>query len=764
MRTLRDLPIKQKLIAITMVTVAASLLLAGIGIVMSDYVLFRSGMKSDIAALANIVGNNSTAALQFDVPQNAKFTLATLKARPHIVAACIYKEDGSMFAQYSRSGKSDECNSPPEIEDIQFAGGELIASQPIMLENRRVGRLVLHSDLGEAAARTRLDIEIVLVLLLASSLIALLLSSRLREIIATPIEHLSAAAASVTKTGDYGVRVKKYSRDELGVLVDSFNEMLERVESRDLEVENARNSLETTLTSIGDAVISTDIEGLIVFANPAARLLLRLPEQELAGRPIHSIFRIFNEITRETVENPLDSVLREETVSAPSDHTVLILADGTRVPIDHSAAPIRDIRGNLTGAVLVFRDTSSRRATEKLLESQASELRQQAILLKEADQRKDQFLAMLAHELRNPLAPIRNAVQVLKLIGSPNANHQWAGAVIERQTRHLARLVDDLLDVSRFTRGKLTLNHEPLELSTIITSAVEMSQPVIDDRKHQLKISLPDEPVRLQGDQTRLVQVVSNILNNAAKFTNSGGSIEVIGEHKGGEAIIRIIDNGIGLPPHLLPQVFDLFTQADRSLDRSQGGLGVGMTLVRNLVEMHGGRVEAKSEGSGRGSEFLVRLPALTAAPAATVTGSPNGGKHPPSYGRRILILEDHADAAEMLSVMLKLDGHDVKIVLDGSLALEAATSFQPEIILCDIGLPGMNGYQIALQLRARPEFKSTWLIALSGYGQEDDHIRSKEAGFNYHLTKPVDPDRLTALLHRLGPEGAVGIEFKSTK
>jgi CheY-like chemotaxis protein len=279
-----------------------------------------------------------------------------------------------------------------------------------------------------------------------------------------------------------------------------------------------------------------------------------------------------------------------------------------------------------------------------------------------------------------------------------------------------------------------------------------------------LKISLPDEPVRLQGDQTRLVQVVSNILNNAAKFTNSGGSIEVIGEHKGGEAIIRIIDNGIGLPKHLLPHVFDLFTQADRSLDRSQGGLGVGLTLVRNLVEMHGGRVEAKSEGSGRGSEFIVRLPALTAAPAATVTGSPNGGKHPPSYGRRILILEDHADAAEMLSVMLKLDGHDVKIVLDGSLALEAATSFQPEIILCDIGLPGMNGYEIALQLRARPQFKWTWLIALSGYGQADDHIRSKDAGFNYHLTKPVDPDRLTALLHSLGPEGVIGIEFKSTK
>ena len=747
MRKPRDLPIKQKLAAITILTVAVSLLLAGIGMVISDYFLFRAGMKKDIEALANIVGSNSTAALQFDVPENAKYTLETLKARPHIVVACIYKEDGSTFAHYARSGSPDTCSAPAESEDVRFAKGELIASHPIRIENRRVGTLVLHYDLGEADARARLDFEIVLMLLLVSSLTAFLLSSRLREMIATPISRLSAAAASVSKTGDYRVRVEKYSSDETGVLVDSFNEMLDRVESRDLEVQNARNSLETTLTSIGDAVISTDIDGRIVFVNPAARLLLHLPEQELAGTHIDSIFRIMNELTREPVQNPVYRVLNEETDLAPLNHTVLVTADGTEVPIDETAAPIRDARGNVTGAVLVFRDISSRRATEKLLESQAAELRQRAILLKEADQRKDQFLAMLAHELRNPLAPIRNAVQVLKMIGAPDPNQQWAGDVIERQTRHLSRLVDDLLDVSRITRGKVTLKRETLELSTILNRAVEMSQPLITDRRHRLSVTLPAEPVRINGDLTRLVQVVSNMLNNAAKFTPSGGSIRLEAGKIGEEAVIRVIDNGIGMTEDLLPHIFDLFTQEDRSLDRTQGGLGLGLTLARNLVELHGGRVEARSDGPGKGSELIVWLPALSEEPAQLTGGLPGMRQNVSPDRRRILILEDHVDSAEMLSVMLKLGGHDVKIAFDGDRALEAAIEFHPQVILCDIGLPGMNGYEIAAQLRTYPQFKLTQLIAISGYGQEADLIRSKEAGFDYHLTKPVDPDMLKSMI-----------------
>jgi PAS domain S-box-containing protein len=375
--------------------------------------------------------------------------------------------------------------------------------------------------------------------------------------------------------------------------------------------------------------------------------------------------------------------------------------------------------------------------------------------LQEADRRKDEFLAMLAHELRNPLAPIRNAAQVLKLVGPADAHQEWAREVIERQTQHLTRLVDDLLDVSRITRGKITLQCEPLDLAAIVDRSVEASRPLIDARRHQLAVALPPEPVRLEGDLTRLVQVVGNLLNNAAKYTDEGGQIRIEAMQEGEEAVVRVFDNGMGLPADLLPHVFDLFTQADRSLDRSQGGLGIGLTLVRQLVEMHGGRVEARSEGFGQGSELTVRLPALasTAAPGADTAA--DASALPIERGLKILIVEDNVDAAEMMSFMLQLGGHEVRAVYNGPEALEAARAFEPQVVLCDIGLPGMNGYEVAARLREQPAFRQTTLIALTGYGQEEARRRAKEAGFDYHLVKPVEPDALAALLDSLRPPGS---------
>jgi PAS domain S-box-containing protein len=375
--------------------------------------------------------------------------------------------------------------------------------------------------------------------------------------------------------------------------------------------------------------------------------------------------------------------------------------------------------------------------------------------LQEADRRKDEFLAMLAHELRNPLAPIRNAAQVLKLVGPADAHQEWAREVIERQTQHLTRLVDDLLDVSRITQGKIKLAREPLDLATILHRAIEASRPLIEARRHQLAVALPPEPVRLEGDLTRLVQVVGNLLNNAAKYTDEGGQIRIEAMQEGEEAVVRVFDNGMGLPADLLPHVFDLFTQADRSLDRSQGGLGIGLTLVRQLVEMHGGRVEARSEGFGQGSELTVRLPALasTAAPGADTAA--DASALPIERGLKILIVEDNVDAAEMMSFMLQLGGHEVRAVYNGPEALEAARAFEPQVVLCDIGLPGMNGYEVAARLREQPAFRQTTLIALTGYGQEEARRRAKEAGFDYHLVKPVEPDALAALLDSLRPPGS---------
>jgi PAS domain S-box-containing protein len=379
-----------------------------------------------------------------------------------------------------------------------------------------------------------------------------------------------------------------------------------------------------------------------------------------------------------------------------------------------------------------------------------TERKQTEEALKEADRRKDEFLAMLAHELRNPLAPILNAAHAIKLVGLADVNQQWACDVIERQTQHLTRLVDDLLDVSRITQGKVTLAREQLELSTIIHRAIETSRPLIEARRHHLTIALPPGPVRLEGDQTRLVQVVGNLLNNAAKYTDEGGHIRLEAAQEDGAAVIRVRDDGMGMPAELLPHVFDLFTQADRSLDRSQGGLGIGLTLVRRLVEMHGGKVEARSQGAGRGSEFVVRLLALAPANAPDAELSSDGLARPVTHALRVLIVEDNIDSAEMMAFVLKLSGHEVQMAHNGPEALHAARAFEPHVVLCDIGLPGMNGYEVAARLREQPASRRALLIALTGYGEEEARLRAKEAGFDYHLVKPVKPDALDALLASL--------------
>ncbi len=374
--------------------------------------------------------------------------------------------------------------------------------------------------------------------------------------------------------------------------------------------------------------------------------------------------------------------------------------------------------------------------------------------LRQTDRRKDEFLAMLAHELRNPLAPIRNAAEMLRVVGQEDDRQRWAREVIERQTQHLTRLVDDLLDVSRITQGKVNLRREPVELSAVILGGVETSRALVDVRGHELTVTLPPAPVWIEGDPMRLVQVVGNLLNNAAKFTDDGGHIQIEACEEGGAAVIRVRDNGIGLPADLLPHVFDLFRQADRSLDRAYGGLGIGLTLVRQLVEMHGGRVEARSEGPDRGSEFLVRLPVQVPA-AALGAGAPSADERmpPASIVLRILVVEDNVDSADMLSYLLQLRGHEVRTAGDGPAALDTARAFRPHVVLCDIGLPGMTGHELAERLREQADFARTPLVAISGYGQAEDLQRSRDAGFDLHLTKPVEPAALAALLDSLpGP------------
>jgi len=382
-------------------------------------------------------------------------------------------------------------------------------------------------------------------------------------------------------------------------------------------------------------------------------------------------------------------------------------------------------------------------------EQATAALRKSEQALREADRRKDEFLAMLAHELRNPLAPIRNAAEILWLMSDEPERVRETSEIIVRQARHMNTLVDDLLDVSRVTRGLITLDSEPLDLRTVITTAIEQSLPLIDNRQHRISTQLPEHPVIVAGDRVRLTQVFGNLLNNAAKYTAPGGAIGIIIVDSETLVEVDVVDNGEGMEAELLPQVFDLFAQGQRSPDRAQGGLGIGLSLVKTLVNLHGGTIQALSEGRGKGSRFTVKLQRLADSPALAAAGdSPRLSSTAPARVLRILVVDDNIDAAESLALMLESDGHTVTRANDARSAIAHARSESPDAMLLDIGLPDIDGYELARRLRALPEADEAMLIAVTGYGQAEDRRRAADAGFDHYLVKPVEYDTLRALLN----------------
>jgi signal transduction histidine kinase len=417
-------------------------------------------------------------------------------------------------------------------------------------------------------------------------------------------------------------------------------------------------------------------------------------------------------------------------------------------------------RSRILGVVTFVSAESERRYTKEDLVFAEELARRSAIAienaqlyleLREADRRKDEFLATLAHELRNPLAPIRNALQVLKMPSLDESIAQQSKEMIERQVHHLVRLVDDLLDVSRVMRGKTELRKETVELSSIVARAVETAQPLIDAQEHKLTITLPTDSLLLNADPVRLTQVIGNMLTNAAKYSEPNGCIWLKAQREGDEAVLSVRDTGIGIAPEMLPHIFELFVQVDYAATRSQGGLGIGLTLVKNLVEMHLGTIEARSEGLGKGSEFVMRLP-LTTLKRKEPSGQENSEQQPgtTSFGHRLLVVDDNKDAATSLAMLLKLQGHEVRMAHNGSDALEIVTDYQPDMIFLDIGMPGMDGFEVARRIRRQPGSKRIELVALTGWGQQEDRRRSAEAGFDHHIVKPPDRALLAKLLARL--------------
>jgi PAS domain S-box-containing protein len=526
-------------------------------------------------------------------------------------------------------------------------------------------------------------------------------------------------------------------RNDEGVIVGAsktLRDVSDRKRAEEaLNREKAR--LQATLTGIGDAVIATDADSRITLMNPVASNLTGWNDEAI-GRRLEEVFRIVDEATGRQVESPVARSLREGTIVGLANHTILIARDGTRRPIDDSAAPIRDESGTIVGVVMVFRDISNRKQAEESL--------------KEADRRKDEFLATLAHELRNPLAPIRNAVQALMMKDSDDSDLRWCREVIDRQVRYMARLMDDLLDVSRITHGKLELRKERIDLASIVQGAVETSRPLIEERGQRLTVELPAEPVWLEADPVRLAQVFANLLNNAAKYSDHGRDIRLTCELRRAEVLVSVKDQGIGIAPDMLRKVFDMFSQSSSVMDRAQGGLGIGLSLVHGLVGLHGGGIEARSAGPGQGSEFVVRLPLAGPDVTARIETSTTKVEEAGMGRHRVLIVDDVKDSADSLAMVLKLMGQDARTAYDGEEAVVAAEKFKPDVVLLDLGMPGMNGYDACRTIRLQPWSKGMLLIAVTGWGQDGDRQRTREAGFDLHFVKPVNPVELLAQVAHL--------------
>ncbi len=508
-------------------------------------------------------------------------------------------------------------------------------------------------------------------------------------------------------------------------------------QERGRQLQSAR-LLAAIVESSDDAIISKTLSGVIQSWNAAAERMFGYSAQHAIGRHISLV------IPPDRLQEE-DRIIGNLRCGRRIEHfeTERVHQDGRLIPVSLTISPIYNDGGEVIGASKIVRDITARREAEAERAKLSDHLRKLAAELSVADTRKNEFLATLAHELRNPLAPLANMLEVLKRSDQDPDARQQARETMDRQLRQLVRLVDDLLDLNRITHNRLELRQADVELAPIIRQAIEGARPMMESAGQTLKLELPVEPVYLHADTARLAQVFGNLLNNASRYSPAGAHVAVSGRVASGELRVSVRDNGIGIPPEKLQDIFEMFTPLERNHARSQGGLGIGLTLARRLVAMHGGSLEAFSAGTDKGSEFIVRLPALAAAPRA----KPAAARPLLSRHRRVLVVDDNEDAAVSLAMLLDMTGNVTHLAHDGEQALAAAEKYRPDVVLLDIGMPKMNGHEVCRRMRAQPWGRNLKVIALTGWGQEQDRRQSREAGFDAHLVKPVDPATLSQVI-----------------
>jgi PAS domain S-box-containing protein len=722
-----------KLMVVMLTTTAIALAAAGAALLFTDLRDNRAAWAADLGTEAAILSLAVQPALSFNDREGAQRNLNALQARPSIRAAALYDADGALFTQYVRPEESSAPREVPGLPPgVHIDGGNVELVRHVVQGGEELGTIYLRARY-DVSGRVRAYLSVLGAVMVIGLIAALLASSWLHRVVSQPMESMANVARQIVEKRDYSFRAARTTNDEIGLVIDAFNNMLDEVQTRSRALETSEKLYRAIGESINYGVWVTDANGRLIYISDSFLKLVGMTMQQAAdegwGRVLHP------EDAADTLEAWRECA---RTGSAWYREHRYLGVDGKYHAILAQGVPIRDAAGNIQRWAGINLDISRLKNTERAL--------------LEADRRKDEFLATLAHELRNPLAPIRNAVRILDSDAADDRQRKWGREVISRQVQRMSLLLDDLLDVSRITRGQLELKKDYVDLRTVVGDAVETARPLLEAKRHQLVVNLPSDNVRLEADPLRLSQVIGNLLTNAAKYTDPEGRIELAARLENAELVISIRDDGIGLSEEVMPGLFTMFSQVNSAIDRAEGGLGIGLALVKGLVALHGGRVEVRSEGLGRGSEFIVHLPHKVLAPASVEVEEPSHGAANSTAVRRgrVLVVDDNRDAAESLGLVLRFMGYEVSIAYSGAEALELGAVERPRAAIIDIGMPGMSGHEVARRLRREAWGRNAVLVALTGWGQDTDKQAARAAGFDDHMTKPVDPDDVEAVITKL--------------